>query len=1516
MTRILPWFKPLGLLLLAAIGLLGCPKQPLLLIEPHAVTFGSTSTQENIRISNAGTGVLSWEVKDLPVWLTAEQVSGGKDTLPKDTTTTEIDILRLTLDRNAIPANTAKGFVVITSDGGEQEIPISVTQNQEAQLKISQSDIDFGENLQNSVILVQNLGKETLEWSATVSDDAPWLTLSPSSGSITATDIPAQITLAVDRSSLTSNPTPYTGVVTFTSNGGNATLSASMSIPLYTINPQALDFGEIMASKQQSLSITNHAFDPLTLTVTPSTDDGANWLTPANTNLTIPTGPDYSLLITADPTGLTPGSYTGSLLLSDTASGTQRTVTVTMSVAAFHITPTLLAFGEITEEQSKTVTLSNESPTPITWSLSIPGAASTWLRAEPTSGTLSTTTDVSITVDPLAVDPESYEATLTFTYPDGEKEILVTMSRPRPATLSVIPTSLDFGANRNEDILAILNAGIGVINWQIDTTAFPAWLSLTPTDANGITSGTVSGQLTDAPTLRIDRSQAPDGVFELAHTFNVVGSGDVDTTIGVAVSATIPRLPEIQLDAEEVDENSIDTLEIEVGETTSFFFIENTGDANLDWRIDPESQPSWVASIIPSQGLVEPGKRIKVTVTGDRDGLTYLGAQADLKILSNDPANPSLDLIVSILVPRQIIIRSRQNSLSFGLSDVNKILEVANFGDPDTVLDFLVTSSKSWLAVFPETGQSIGTSGNIKDWQSISVTVDRSQLDGTGSSAKLTIFAYTVENGELIPRDDVEKVEVSITVEAPALTIEAAKPRLRIPSLVRYVLMMRNIRYQALPIPESRLDEVGNLFRIFEKDTALELTESSQFLTTGSRLRSNILILLDYSGSMQEAARKVSDPLIAQASDPIQALYERAIPDMIQGMLTGDETSKYRVALGIFNERRDNNQSKIRLLSGLANEPEATRDEAFINRPDLLIERLRNTAVLDNGATQLYPVLSEAAIVLRDEDRKNNRLSFDDADVRAIVCITDGRITTPPGVITEPIDVLVATKSRLFVIGWGEKISSDPLIRLADSSGGHYYATKTEPTGEFDAFGLPLRLPLVSEIEDWCYTDPEDPCDQSIPNDLRSQSIFSYVTLIEENNIATEGRITFNDPNDQDSDCVQEQGDITGSFAHSQLDYLSVVGDPRMGQISLETEGLATPSVVTVRADYIPRNISQLQFLVTLTDLQGNAPVDTLSLNAALVPSTRGGIISLWSLDQNGDTITLNTDSEVLRYGEFGDLITLTITGATQPFLVNFEVLTPEFSGNEPDTKFFVYPDSIEVAPTRFLATSFPSPYIGAIPAPVSTDPYTLDLGTDINEAQLALYNLGGSHVRLGETPSPLIDAGLEWLFEFGAGDAVLTLTPISGFVTSTLTPDILTLIPDRTLQPGTYEGEIIFTYGGGSLNIGGTLEPVYVQYEILPPELSLSAQNFTFDDPAVTDQTLQITNIGQSILRWTIDTATLPNWLELTLAAGELGADSSELLNIRVDATGLPAGTYEHTFVISTNTESDLPVTVTFIVP
>ena len=104
-----------------------------------------------------------------------------------------------------------------TTSGGEPaEVPV---------LAVSPAQLDFGADLTAQTLTIRNTGTGTLVW--TVTEDQPWLSVDPTSGSTTAES--DEVTVTIDRTGLSAGE--YSGTVTVTPGTGTShTVGIQMSI--------------------------------------------------------------------------------------------------------------------------------------------------------------------------------------------------------------------------------------------------------------------------------------------------------------------------------------------------------------------------------------------------------------------------------------------------------------------------------------------------------------------------------------------------------------------------------------------------------------------------------------------------------------------------------------------------------------------------------------------------------------------------------------------------------------------------------------------------------------------------------------------------------------------------------------------------------------------------------------------------------------------------------------------------------------------------------------------------------------------------------------------------------------------------------------------------------------------------------------------------------------------------------------------------------------------------------------
>lgn len=196
------------------------------------------------------------------------------------------------------------------------------------ELTLSPTSLDFGAVTTKETFNIKNTGDAPLSWS--ISEDIPWLSCNPTSGTTQAGETSAVI-VTIDRTGMERGN--YTqSIVVSSQNGGSARLDVSMLVQgiNVSLSPEALDFGSVTTSL--NLSMTNTGQGNITYQLTPSN----NWIKLSRTSGTFTQ--TETIVVSVDRTALAEGDYNGSLTL--TVGDDQATVPVRMNVPS-HTKPTV-----------------------------------------------------------------------------------------------------------------------------------------------------------------------------------------------------------------------------------------------------------------------------------------------------------------------------------------------------------------------------------------------------------------------------------------------------------------------------------------------------------------------------------------------------------------------------------------------------------------------------------------------------------------------------------------------------------------------------------------------------------------------------------------------------------------------------------------------------------------------------------------------------------------------------------------------------------------------------------------------------------------------------------------------------------------------------------------------------------------------------------------------------------------------------------------------------------------------
>jgi hypothetical protein len=287
-----------------------------LIVSTDSLIFGEQVSSLTFNISNAGNGLLSWELSSNSAWLSAVPESGSL--------TTSTETVSVSVDRTGLSPGDYVGSITISSNGGNGTVTVSMSVPDAPTpiLFVDASELSFGASDTQLPLNLSNTGEVTLDWE--ISTQESWLTATPESGSLTTSVETVSIT--VDRTGL--SPGDYAGSLSITSNGGDETVSVTISVPeppspILSVDTSELSFGA--SETQLSFIISN--IGEATLDWEISTQE--SWITIYPTNGSTATEQD-AIYVTVSRSELVPQEYSGEILI--TSNGGESTVSIQMQV--------------------------------------------------------------------------------------------------------------------------------------------------------------------------------------------------------------------------------------------------------------------------------------------------------------------------------------------------------------------------------------------------------------------------------------------------------------------------------------------------------------------------------------------------------------------------------------------------------------------------------------------------------------------------------------------------------------------------------------------------------------------------------------------------------------------------------------------------------------------------------------------------------------------------------------------------------------------------------------------------------------------------------------------------------------------------------------------------------------------------------------------------------------------------------------------------------------------------------
>jgi uncharacterized protein (TIGR03437 family) len=318
------------------------------------------------------------------------------------------------------------------------------------------------------------------------------------------------------------------------------------SAPSFQISTATLTFSAIAggaAPPPQAFTLSS-AVARLAYSISTS----SSWLSASPSSGSIP----VSVQISVDPSQLAAGSYTGSVTITaPDANPSTQTIAISVSISPAQAgklavsassLPFSLSQGAV--PASAQLTISNQGSGSILYTASVSGG--NWLQASPSSGSVSPASSaaLTVTVDPGALAPGTYNGTVTIAGAGQNLAVTVTLAVTAPQQEIVLSqlgytfTAVAQGGTVLPQRLGILNTGSGTLNYsaQASTQSGGSWLSVSTT------SGTVVRPFLDVTyiDLQVDASSLVPGTYYGKVQVSSTGAGNSPQTALVVLTVLPP----------------------------------------------------------------------------------------------------------------------------------------------------------------------------------------------------------------------------------------------------------------------------------------------------------------------------------------------------------------------------------------------------------------------------------------------------------------------------------------------------------------------------------------------------------------------------------------------------------------------------------------------------------------------------------------------------------------------------------------------------------------------------------------------------------------------------------------------------------------------------------------------------------------------------------------------------------------------------------------------------------------
>jgi hypothetical protein len=407
--------------------------------------------------------------------------------------------------------------------------------------------VQVGGDAPDQMFTVRNSGGGTLDYTITVTDDADWLSVDPTSG--TSDGEADSITVRYDTDLLDLGTYPATITVS-DPNASNDPQTIDVllivtDLPAISLSVNSLEpvtpVGE--DAPQDSFTVTNSGGQILSYEVTKD----ELWLSVDPPSGNLMNAQMDTITVTYTTSGLSAGTYTATIVVRDEgAANLFQEIEVTLDVGGpvISLSPSILTPAVLQGDDApdQTFQVSNEGSGTINYTIM---DNADWLFVNPTSGTSTGDIDlITVSFDTQALALGTYPATIEVSDPNASNNpqtidvlLIVTDLPAISLSLSLLAPQTVVGGDAPQDSFTVANSGGLILDYVLQEDA--DWLSVDPD------SGTSTGEA-DTITVSYTTSELPEGTQETTITVNDPSAANNPQTIDVIL--TIPE-PNAELGA-------------------------------------------------------------------------------------------------------------------------------------------------------------------------------------------------------------------------------------------------------------------------------------------------------------------------------------------------------------------------------------------------------------------------------------------------------------------------------------------------------------------------------------------------------------------------------------------------------------------------------------------------------------------------------------------------------------------------------------------------------------------------------------------------------------------------------------------------------------------------------------------------------------------------------------------------------------------------------------------------------